>query len=179
MIYLLHIIAIGSALFAALLEKDDFLSKEIKSKTSVSSLFILVGIAVYILFFNYWYSLSLLISSGLIYLVVSLIYLDVFGNKHRLNHFAVLLIMVFILTAISRIPLSNAIYVPITFIFTNQGFTFSLKKLLNNSAKSTENVKQTLELIRVLNGILLLIIGLIFATNRITFLERIAQYLFN
>ena len=62
----------------------------------------------------------------------------------------------------------------LTMIFTLYGFRFFQKRV-----KSSENVKELLELNQVLYGIFYFIYGIILATNRVEFLKRIAEILFN
>jgi len=176
---LLLIISLISAVFAVVLEYEDALHKSVKPRYIINGLFIIIGIAVFFIYREYWYSYTFLIPAGFIYTLISFIYLEVISVRLRLNHFSVHLIMIIIMAAISRTGLIEAMYMLMVFIFSYIFFSVIIKKFLKSIKQKTENIKSLFELLRIVNGIYLFIVSLIFTTNRIHFLERIAQFLFD
>jgi hypothetical protein len=178
MIFLLVIIAVVSALFTSILEKEDLLLRKSKPGYLFSWLSGLLAICAFLLFYNYPNTSFLKISTGVIYLALSLVYIGVWSRHSRLNHFAIHLILVFIMTALSQISWNLAVSFALLFIIAYFLFNFILKKLKSDTKEARENVIQGFELTRVLNGLYLLIIGLALGGDSIHFFWRIADFLF-
>ena len=73
MILLLIIISVISAFFCAMLETDDLFYKKLKPNYKLNLIAVLPGIAVFIVYYNFRYSLVLLITSGIIITIFSFI----------------------------------------------------------------------------------------------------------
>jgi len=178
MLFILVIIAVVSALFTSILEKEDLMLRKSKPGYLFSWLSGLLAICAFILFYNYPNTSFLKISTGVIYIALSLIYLGVWSRHYRLNHFAIHLILVFIMTALSQISWNLALGLPLLFLTVYFLFTFILKRLKSDSKEAMENVKLGFDLSQVLNGLYLLIIGLALGGDSIHFFWRIANFIF-
>jgi len=178
MILLLILLALFSAFFAVILEKEELSLENKTSRYLTHLIFIALGMLVFVLYYWNSGSLLLIITAGIIYILISLIYLDIFANKYFFNHFSIHLILNFILNAIVNISWYSAILILLIFIMTYLGLFYMLNRLINDKLNQSDNIKQLFELGRILNGIYLLIIGVIMATDRIEFLEKLARYLF-
>lgn len=178
MVLLLILLALLSGSFVVILEKEELFPVEKKSRYMTSLIFTVLGIAIFILFHWNSNSLILIITAGIIYIFISLIYLDIFAKQYFLNHFFIHLILIFILSALNNISLNFTILIILIFISIRSGLFYLLGRLIKDSLNQRDNTGQLFELGRILNGIYLLIIGIILATDRIEFLEKMAQYLF-
>ena len=178
MISILIIIAVFSASFTTILEKEDLLLRRSKPTYLFSWISVLLAVCAFILFYNYPETTIFIIPAGIIYLGTSLIYMEVWARHYRLNHFAIHSVLVFIISALSQRSWGFALIFPFIFIAAYFLFTFILGRLVKDSTPLKEDVLPVFELNRILSGLYLLILGLALAGNGIRFFWRIADFLF-
>jgi len=175
---LLLILACISALFAVAVEKQDLLRRKTAPRNFVLSFWILAAVPSYLLFSHYWYYMPLLIFGGLFFILISMAHLGIIKQRSHLSHAGTNALMIIILAAICRADWLFVLYMAVLFFMVYIIMTFVFNKFFIVANNLNHNIIHLLELSQILNGLMIMIIGLIVANGASRFLEKIARLLF-
>ena len=182
MLFFIIILGAIGAIFTALLETKEWLS----SNQTIFKLFytqILVSFMGPVLFsviYSYKDSIFLPILLGLVFIFISFIHLGIITLPRKFNYyFSIHLILICTISALSGLDWHDAIAGPLIFLIFLPVLLLFTQKISKFNGKSRENVNELLELSGILNSIFIFVIGLVIASDRVKFLKKIAQLLFN
>jgi hypothetical protein len=180
----LFIILLGAltAVFSALTEvemgrpENEPLYKQLLHKLPA----LLVSAILFLLIFTFRNIPVLALLLGLSFIVVSFMQLGILpAISKKPGLFFVHFLLISSLAALSGLARQEALWGPLLFLALFPVLRMATKALKKFKGKSLENVNELLELSGVVNSIFIFIIGLIIASDRVRFLKKIAQWLFN
>ncbi len=175
MIFFLIILSLANGLFTGI----DLAGNKLFLKPKI--LLLTAGIIIIFYLMNFFLSGQIYdeVTWGIFFIFCGFSYLGIIRKqiKYPLSFFTSALV----LTAISlSVGVDSNFLLILLFVYflmillTWYGF-----KVINQRIKSTENVKQLLEINSMLYGIFYFVVGITLATNRVEFLKRLAETIFN
>jgi hypothetical protein len=141
---------------------------------------LLMSAILFYLIFTFRNITLLALLLGLSFIIISFIYLGILpASSKKPGLFSVHFLLISSLAALSGLAWQEALWGPFVFLALFPILKMASNTLKKFSGKSLENVNELLELSGVVNSIFIFIIGLIIASDRVRFLKKIAQWLFN
>lgn len=175
MIYTLFVLALISSIFTTI-------SHDTRKKSFSNSVMIIVTLILapllFLLFKWYNYSVLLLIIAGLLLVYFSFIHLGILNKTSVIHEFYIQLYLIVVFSAALHLDWSSALWGLISYIVFYTILHLGITRFKQSFQKNPDIVSQSFELLRILNGIYLLIFGLTLATNRIEFLAKLIHMLF-
>ncbi|KAA3610379.1 MAG: hypothetical protein D8M58_05815 [Calditrichaeota bacterium] len=170
-----------SAFFTALLETNIWLSaNQPLPKQGIKQVFpsLLGPVLFSVIYLHNHFVIQLI--SGLLFIFISFAQLGIIKFKKEFAYyFTVHFLLICAISALNGLAWQQAVWGPISFLFLTPPLIFISRKLSKFSGKSRENVNELLELTGIVNSIFIFIIGLVIASDRVRFLKKIVNWIFN
>jgi len=132
---------------------------------------------LFIVIYNFQHYLVILFT-GVFFILAGFYYLGIISfTKIKFHyHFTLLAMLIAIISALSGLIWFEAIWGIVGFVLSFAFFYSILRQSKDYFLKRKKNVSDLLELFQMINGIFIFILGLITASDRIRFLQKIAAW---